>query len=442
MNHVDPAAIDTSTVAELCAELIRIDTSNYGVDPRTKPERPAADFVVDFLKKYGYESEIYESEPGRASVVLRVEGSNPDLPALVVHGHLDVVPAISDNWTVDPFGGEIKDGYLWGRGAVDMKNMDAMILTVLADMKTRGWKPERELIVAFFADEEAGGVLGAQWMVDNHPELFAGATEAISEVGGYSVQVGGQNVYLIQTGEKGMNWMTLTANGRAGHGSQVNHDNAITKLATAISRIGQEQWPIELTDTVRVLLEKVAELTGLPLSEDPDDLAALVKELGPASPFVGATLKTQANPTQLDGGYKVNVIPGVATGAVDMRPIPGTEDKADYIIRELAGSDIDVTSIVRTSGYEVPFDANLVDQMSAAILAEDPDAIIAPYLLSGGTDNKSLMQLGITGYGFVPLALPADYNFSAMFHGNDERVPLESLEFGTRTLARFLGGVS
>lgn len=436
--NVDPASIDTSAVADLCADLIRIDTSNFGADSRTKPERPAADFVVAFLRRYGYDPVLLESEPGRANVVLRVEGTDADLPALVVHGHLDVVPAMREDWTVDPFAGIIEDGYVWGRGAVDMKNMNAMILTVLADMTTRGWKPKRDLIVAFFADEEAGGVWGAEWMVDNHPELFAGATEAISEVGGYSVDIAGQTVYLIQTGEKGMNWLTLSARGRAGHGSQVNDDNAITSLASAVARIGAKEWPLHLTDTVRQLLTTVSELTGLPFTEDPKDLAALVDALGPASPFVGATLSTQSNPTQLEGGYKANVIPGDARAVVDMRPIPGTEDEAYEAIKDLVGEGIDVSSIVRTTGYEVPFDAPVVDRMATALRADSPDAMVVPYLLSGGTDNKPLMSLGICGYGFVPLALPAGYNFSAMFHGNDERVPISALEFGTRVLARFL----
>ena len=438
MNSVDPAAIDVSTVVDVCADLIRIDTQNFGDDPKTMPERPAADYVVEYLKRYGYDPVIIESKPGRANVILRVPGSDPELPALVVHGHLDVVPAIREDWTVDPFAGEVKDGYVWGRGAVDMKNMDAMILVVLADMKIRGWQPERELIVAFFADEEAGGVWGAQWLVDHHPELFEGATEAISEVGGYSVRVGDETVYLIQTGEKGMDWLTLTAHGRPGHGSQVNNENAITKLASAITRIGEWDWPIQLTDTVRTLLLKVSEITGVPFSEDPKDLAALVAELGPAAPFVGATLSTQANPTRLGGGYKENVIPGSATGAVDMRPLPGTEDEAHAIIEDLAGEGVDVSSIVRTTGFEVSFETEIVERMSQALLAEDPAAIIVPYLMSGGTDNKPLKSLGINGYGFVPMALPADFNFSAMFHGNDERIPVASLEFGTRALARFL----
>lgn len=437
---VDPSALDTSGVAQLCADLIRIDTSNFGDDPRTKPERPAADFVVEYLRRYGYEPIIIESKPGRANVVLRVPGTDPELPALVVHGHLDVVPAVAEDWTVDPFGGIIKDGYVWGRGAVDMKNMDAMMLTVLADMKERGWQPQRDLIVAFFADEEAGGVWGAQWMAEHHPELFEGATEAISEVGGYSVDVEGQTVYLIQTGEKGMDWLTLSARGRAGHGSQVNEDNAITKLAAAVARIGERKWPLQLTDTVRSLLMTVSELTGLPFSEDPDDLSALVRSLGPAAPFVGATLRTQSNPSQLDGGYKANVIPATAQATVDMRPIPGTEEEAHQTIRDLAGAGVDVTSIVRYDGFEVPFDAPVVERISEALLVEDPTAIVAPYMLSGGTDNKQLLPLGIQGYGFVPMALPADFNFSAMFHGKDERVPISALEFGTRVLARFLAG--
>lgn len=433
--------IDTSSVVGICQDLIRFDTQNFGPDPRTRGEAEAAAYVRELVESWGYETEVYESEPGRVSVLVRVTGENPDLPALIVHGHTDVVPAQAEDWSVDPFGGIIKDGYLWGRGAVDMKNMVAMMLVCLKDMAERGWRPRRNMIFAFFADEEAGGLKGAKWMVAEHPDAFAGASHAISEVGGYSVEVAGKRVYLIQTGEKGLRWLTLSAKGTAGHGSVVNDDNAITRIASAISRIGTHQWPLHLTDTVRALLRQVAELTGRPYAEDPETVADLVSRLGVAEAFVAATLTTRANPTQLTGGYKVNVIPGDATAGVDLRPVPGEEESALATIAELAGEGIELSTLHSDPGYESPFDAPIVEEMSGALLAEDPEAIIAPYLLSAGTDNKALAPLGITGYGFVPLALPADFDFPAMFHGVDERIPIESLHFGTRVLARFLAAV-
>lgn len=433
--------IDTSSVVGICQDLIRFDTQNFGPDPRTRGEAEAAAYVRELVESWGYETEVYESEPGRVSVLVRVAGENPDLPALIVHGHTDVVPAQAEDWSVDPFGGIIKDGYLWGRGAVDMKNMVAMMLVCLKDMAERGWRPRRNMIFAFFADEEAGGLKGAKWMVAEHSGAFAGASHAISEVGGYSVEVAGKRVYLIQTGEKGLRWLTLSAKGTAGHGSVVNDDNAITRIASAISRIGTHQWPLHLTDTVRALLRRVAELTGRPYAEDPETVADLVSRLGVAEAFVAATLTTRANPTQLTGGYKVNVIPGDATAGVDLRPVPGEEESALATIAELAGEGIALSTLHSDPGYESPFDAPIVEEMSGALLAEDPEAIIAPYLLSAGTDNKALAPLGITGYGFVPLALPADFDFPAMFHGVDERIPIASLHFGTRVLARFLAAV-
>lgn len=433
--------LDTSAVVEICRDLIRIDTQNFGPDPRTRGEAEAADYVVGLLRSWGYEPQTYESEPGRISVLLRIEGEFPHLPALIVHGHLDVVPARAEDWSVDPFEGVIKDGYLWGRGAVDMKNMDAMMLVCLKDMAERGWRPRRPLIIAFFADEEAGGLKGAKWMVEHHPEVFAGATHAISEVGGYSVDIAGRRVYLIQTGEKGLRWLTLSAKGTAGHGSVINEDNAITRIASAISRIGTHRWPLQLSDTVKALLRQVAELTGQSYGEDPQTVASLVSQLGVAEAFVGATLTTRANPTQLEGGYKVNVIPGEASAGIDLRPVPGDEEAALAKIEELAGEGIELSTLHSDPGYESPFAAPIVEEMSAALLAEDSEAIIAPYLLSAGTDNKALAPLGIVGYGFVPLALPADFDFPAMFHGVDERIPIDALHFGTRVLARFLAAV-
>ncbi|MPV35731.1 M20/M25/M40 family metallo-hydrolase [Georgenia subflava] len=425
-------------VVAICRDLIRIDTSNYG-DGSGPGERAAAEKVMELLTEVGWDPELVESAPGRASVLLRIPGTDPTRPALVLHGHTDVVPAAADDWTVDPFAAEVRDGMIWGRGAVDMKDMDAMMLAVVRDMGRTGWRPPRDLVVAFLADEEAGGVMGSHWLVDHRPEVFEGATEAVSEVGGYSVEIDGRRVYLLQTAEKGLAWLRLVADGRAGHGSQVNTENAITRLAEAVHRIGAHSWPLHLTGTVRQLLSGVADLTGTTFDpEDPDGIDRLVAALGPARKFVGATLRTGANPTQLGAGYKANVIPGQATASIDVRTIPGDEPQVMETLAELAGPHVRIERIHSDVGLEVPFEGDLVDAMVAAIDAEDPGATVLPYMLSGGTDNKALSRLGITGYGFAPLRLPAELDFAGMFHGVDERVPTDALEFGCRVLERML----
>lgn len=428
-----PSAQDE--VVDLCRELIRFDTSNFG-DNKGPGERKAAEYVAGLLEEVGLATEIVESAPGRASVVTRVEGADPSRPALVVHGHLDVVPAQASDWRVDPFAAEVQDGCVWGRGAVDMKDMDAMILSTVRELARSGTKPPRDLVVAFFADEEAGGTYGARYLVDHRPDLFEGATEAVSEVGGFSVTLGDRRAYLLQTAEKGLLWLRLVAHGRAGHGSQVNTDNAVTRLCEAVARIGAHPWPLELTATVKQFLAGVEEITGVPLP--PDDPDALVATLGTTAAFVGATVRNTSNPTLLEAGYKHNVIPGTATALVDCRFVPGQEEHLVATVRELAGDGVDVETAHRAIALDTPFEGSLVDAMVAAVQAEDPGSAVLPYCLSGGTDNKSLKDLGITGYGFAPLRLPPELDFAGMFHGVDERVPVESLQFGVRVLKRFL----
>ncbi len=431
-----PTAADE--VVGLCADLIRFDTSNYGTN-EGPGERAAAEHVAGLLDEVGLAPELFESDKGRANVVVRLPGTDSSRPALVLHGHLDVVPARAADWRVDPFAGHVEDGLLWGRGAVDMKDMDAMILAVVRQMAREGRRPARDVVVAMFADEEAGGVYGAHWAVRNRPDLFEGASEAISEVGGFSVDIDGHRAYLLQTAEKGLSWLRLVADGRAGHGSQVAEDNAVTHVAEAVARIGRHQWPLQLTPTVRALLEGVARLTGLRF--DPDDstsVDALVAALGPASRFVGATLRHTTNPTQLEAGYKANVIPGRAEATVDGRFLPGYEEDFTTTVKDLAGPHVRIEHVHHDVALEAPHTGSLVDAMSDALLAEDPGATVLPYTLSGGTDNKSLSRLGITGYGFAPLRLPADLDFAGMFHGVDERVSTDALVFGTRVLDRLL----
>lgn len=428
-------------VVRLCQELIRIDTTNYGPDGEGPGEREAADYVVEQLREVGLEPDLYESEPGRATVAVRIPGADRERGALCVHGHLDVVPANAEDWSVDPFAGEIRDGCVWGRGAVDMKDMDAMILACVRHLARTGTVPPRDLVVVFFADEEAGGVYGSQWMVEHHPDVFEGVTEAISEVGGYSVTVptsdgGTRRAYLLQTAEKGIAWLRLRAKGRAGHGSVPNDDNAVLHLAEALSRIAAHKWPREYIASVRGLLDGLSEMTGTGYSDE--DLEELLEHLGGAAGFVRGTLQDTANPTMLRAGYKHNVVPQEAVAAIDCRFLPGHEESLMETLRELAGEHVEVETEHRDIALDSPFEGPLVDTMRAALLEEDPAAEILPYCLSGGTDNKALSTLGITGYGFAPLRLPADLDFAPMFHGVDERVPTESLEFGAKVLLRLI----
>ena len=423
-----------SETARIARDLIRFDTSNWG-NGKANSETDAARYVGVFLESLGLSVEYIDSAPGRTSVVTRIPGANPELPALVVHGHLDVVPVDPAHWSVDPFAGEIRDGMLWGRGAVDMKNMDAMILTAVAEILRSGDKPNRELIVAFFSDEENGGVYGSHHIATHRSDVFAGATEAISEVGGYSVTIGDERAYLIQTGEKALIWATITAHGDAAHGSRVIPNNAVTKLAEAVVALGRAEWPVTMTRTTTALVAELAAMLDLPADTDPREVVAAT---GLAAGFLSPSLATTSNPTQLSAGYKHNVIPDTASAAIDIRPLPGTENEVLYRIREIVGPEIDIEIAVQDIGLENDFDTPIVAAMAKSLGAFDPGARMLPYLLSGGTDNKALAMLGIRGYGFAPLKLPADLDFPGMFHGVDERVPLDALDFGHRVLTDFL----
>jgi acetylornithine deacetylase/succinyl-diaminopimelate desuccinylase-like protein len=439
-NPAAAAVTAEDEVATLCSDLIRIDTSNRG-DHSGPGERQAAEYVAALLAEVGLEPAILESHPGRASVVTRIAGEDPSRPALLVHGHLDVVPADPADWAVHPFSGEITGSdttgpEVWGRGAVDMKDMDAMILAVIRQRLREGRRPPRDLVIAFVADEEAGGLWGARWLTDNHRDLFEGATEAISEVGGFSATIGGQRLYLVQTAEKGMAWMRLTVRGAAGHGSMLHPGNVVTELAETVARIGRHEWPTRLRPAAQEFLEAAAEALGI--GPGPDRSRQVLEKLGPLARMFAATISNTANPTMLNAGYKVNVIPGVATADVDGRFVPGYEDEFFAEIDSLLGPGVQREFIHRDIAVETEFDGALCDAMTAAILAADPTAKVVPYCVSGGTDAKSFSRLGIRCFGFAPLRLPDELDFFGMFHGVDERVPVDALRFGVRVLDDFL----
>src|SRR3984957_17068970 len=435
-NQVDgaPSAAEEEVVA-ICRDLIRIDTTNPG-DHSGPGERKAAEYVAGLLGEVGLAPAVLESHPKRTSLVARIEGADRSKPALLIHGHLDVVPANASDWRQDPFGGEIADDCVWGRGAVDMKDMDAMMLAVVRQRLRENRKPARDVVLAFTADEEAGGNWGAGFLAEQHADLFEGVTEAIGEVGGFSVTIGDQRLYAVQAAEKGLAWMRLTATGTAGHGSMIHTDNAVTTLAEALARVGRHQWPTQLPDSTKAFLQKASEALGVEF--DPRDPASIIGKLGAMSKMIGATTQHTANPTGLKAGYKVNVIPQTANAELDGRFLPGREEEFFEQIDRLLGTAVTREFIHHDIALETPPDGPLWDAMSAALSAEDPDATVVPYCLSAGTDAKWFSKLGVRCFGFSPLRLPPELDFSGMFHGIDERVPVSSLQFGVRVLDRLL----
>ncbi|MDY6869954.1 MAG: M20/M25/M40 family metallo-hydrolase [Actinomycetota bacterium] len=431
-------------VVELVSSLIRFDTSNTGDPDTTKGEGDCARWVAAQLEEVGYECVYVEAgAPNRGNVFARLPGADPSRGALMIHGHLDVVPAEPADWSVHPFSGAVSDGYVWGRGAVDMKDMCGMMIAVARHFKREGIVAPRDLVFAFVSDEEHGGTYGADWLVDNRPDLFNGVTEAIGEVGGFSLTVprrdgGERRLYLIETAEKGLSWMRLTSRGRAGHGSMLHDDNAVTVVAEAVAKVGRHRFPLVLSDTVQQFLTAVAEETGYSFDPDSPDLDGTIAKLGGIARIVGATLRDTANPTMLKAGYKANVIPQTAEAMVDCRVLPGRKEAFEREVDALIGPDV-VRSWERDlPSYETTFDGDLVDQMNASLLALDPGARTVPYMLSGGTDAKSFQRLGIRCFGFIPLRLPPELDFAALFHGIDERVPVDALEFGAQVLQHFL----
>ncbi len=442
MTSVKPAPEDE--VVELVSTLIRFDTSNTGELETTKGEAECARWIQQQLEEVGYTCEYVEAgAPGRGNLFARLAGADRERGALLIHGHLDVVPAEAADWSVHPFSGAVTDGYVWGRGAVDMKDMVGMMVAIARDFKRSGTVPPRDLVWAFVSDEENGGKWGSQWLVDNRPDLFEGVTEAIGEVGGFSLTVprkegGERRLYLLETAEKGIAWMRLTAKARAGHGSMVHEDNAVTAVAEAVAKLGRHRFPLVLAEAVTQFLAAVAEETGYDFDPDSPDLEGTVAKLGSIGKIVGATLRDTANPTMLKAGYKANVIPATAEAVIDCRVLPGRLEAFEREVDEIIGPDVEREWVQLLPAYETTFDGDLVDAMNAAVLEFDPEARTVPYMLSGGTDAKAFARLGIRCFGFAPLKLPPELDFASLFHGVDERVPVDALTFGTKVLQHFL----
>ncbi|MEV7968988.1 M20/M25/M40 family metallo-hydrolase [Sphaerisporangium sp. NPDC088356] len=425
-------------VASICSDLLKIDTTNDGT-PDGSGERLAAEYVAGLLSGLGIEPTVFESAPRRTSVVARIPGDSSE--ALLIHGHLDVVPADPAEWKLHPFSGEIADGCVNGRGAVDMKGTLSMTLALVSEWARQGLRPKRDIVLAFLADEEATGEYGAGYAVTRHRDLFEGCTEAISESGGFSVTVPRDaasddlRVYPVAVGERGTAWMKVTAHGVAGHGSKPPADNAVAELCRALARLADHRWPVRLTPAVASLIEGLGRALGTTI--DLDRLDEEVERLGKVGTLFKGVIRNSANPTMLTAGYKVNVIPGTAEAHVDGRFLPGFRDEFLETIDKLLGPKISREFVSFGDGVASPTEG-LFDDLCSALLAEDPAGRPVPYVMTGGTDAKSFATLGIRGYGFAPLLLDPRLDYFGMFHGVDERVPVAGLEFGVRVLDRLL----
>jgi acetylornithine deacetylase/succinyl-diaminopimelate desuccinylase-like protein len=448
--------VDLDACVDHLRALIRIPSVNppdggpevaAGRDPRGG-EAAAARYCAEVLGDAGIEAEVIELVEGRGSCVARMRASGTATEApLILMSHLDVVPVDAESWSRDPFGGDLIDGVVWGRGAVDMKDMVAMELAIMLALRRSGAQLRRDVIFAAVADEEAGGEHGARGLVDRRPELFHDAegrpaAAALNEVGGYSISLGGQRFYTIQVAEKGIVWTRLRTAGAPGHASMPHADNAAVKLASAVMALAADQsgrsarvLPLVADFLDAIGLGEVARLA----EEDPSAASAILAS-HVADPVMrrslDAMLRDTATPTVLHAGKKVNVMPGAGEAEVDVRTLPGTDQAALLAhLQRVVGDGASVEPVVALPAVEWPADAEIVGVMHAALRRADPEATALPMMITPGTDAKALAQLAIPCYGFAPLRLEADFPFLELFHGHDERVPVSALAFGLPVLA-------
>lgn len=417
--------------------LLRLDTTNPPGD-----EGPAVDYLVRVLREGGFEPEVLVSPQGRPNVIARLEGTGARRP-LLLGAHLDVVEADPARWTHPPFAGVEQDGCLWGRGAIDMKNMAAMAVAILVGMRAAGVQPARDIIFAGVADEEAGCTEGSAFLVDHHPGKVR-AEYALGEGGGFSVTFAGRRFYPIMAAEKGLVWVRVVAEGQPGHGSMPIEGSAVQKLARAIDRLASVRLPAHSSEPAERFVRGLAE--HAPLSSAVVLRLLLVESLRDvvldrvfpdpalARPFA-AILANTVSPTVLRAGGKTNVIPARAEAELDGRTLPG--QTTESFLRELeaiAGPDVRFEVIQAAPPVETSPDTDLFRHLCATVRRHDPEGIPIPYLCPGFTDAKHWSRLGARCYGFLPLKLPPDIKYADLFHGDDERIPLDGLDWGTRVL--------
>ena len=436
----DPELADDPVA--LLQGLVRFDTTNPPGD-----ERACVEWTEQLLDAAGFGTETYASDPDRPNLVARLPGDGP-APPLLLYGHVDVVPTEGQDWTHPPFEGVIEDGFVWGRGTLDMKGGVAMLLAAALRAAREDIGLAGDLVVMIVSDEEAGGEEGAAYMVEQHPEVFADIEYAIGEFGGFPMTIAGERFYPVQLNEKAICWSQLTFSGPAGHGSVPGDGGAMAEMARAVTAITESRLPVHVIPPVEEMLEAVAseldEETGAVVRAllDPEQTDEALAALDQDGGMVDALLHNTAAPTVVSGGDKENVIPGEVRLTLDCRLLPG--QTADDLERELRGvvpEDVGFEfDTLRYEAFPAETDTGLFDLLAATLEAADPEGTVVPFVLPGGTDGRHLSRVGVQSYGFTPMQLPEDFSFMDTIHAADERVPTEAVAFGTERLVEVLEG--
>jgi acetylornithine deacetylase/succinyl-diaminopimelate desuccinylase-like protein len=431
-----PSTVD---VISLTQELIRFDTSN----PPGR-ERAAIEHLAALLEQAGIEPTIVARDPDRPNLVARLVGRG-EAPAILMHGHVDVIPARAEEWEHAPFAAEIIDGELWGRGAIDMKSAVAQMTVAFVDAAVEGHKAPGDVVLAAFADEECGSDYGARFVIDEHPELLEGVAYALGEIGAFSIGLLDRRFYPVQVSEKQWCVLRLSTSGKAGHGSVPVREGAIAQLGQLLQRLDAQRLPLRVSALSRAMVEGFA--NGLPDEAasgflallDPERANAVLDGAGDAMALFDAVLHNTATPTRLHGSERADVIPGVATVELDGRVLPGsTPEELIEEVRSICGPDVKIELLQASPPPDAEPPMALFPVLAQALVAVDPDAIVIPMISPGVTDGRFLASLGIECYGYTPLALPAGFPLAELIHGANERVPVEALRFGTEVLKEML----
>ena len=426
-------------VAELLQTLIRYDTTNPPGN-----ERECAAYCRDTLNDAGIAAELIGSDPNRVNVVSRLPGRG-DAPPLLLYGHIDVVPTAAQPWDVPPFEGRRQDGYVWGRGALDMKGGVAMMMCAFMRAHREDTDLPGDVILALVSDEEAGGNTGAGWLVAAHPELFAGARYAVGEFGGFSRTYRGRKFYMVQVAEKQGCRVQATARGPGGHGSLVHHDTAPTRMAEFLVKLDRTPLPFHIHPVTRMMVEAMSSRLPLPDSAflrlllNPAFTGKILRRMSTVGRELEPLFRHTANATIIAGGEKANVIPSEVTVNLDCRMLPGypPEDLLGEL-QDIAGPNIEFQAL-RFAPKPWILNMGLFDTLSGIIREQDPEGVSVPMLMPAGTDGRHFASLGIQTYGWMPMNLPADFDFLKTIHAANERVPVSALEFGAEALHRLLG---
>ncbi|MCU0499735.1 MAG: M20/M25/M40 family metallo-hydrolase [Anaerolineae bacterium] len=423
--------------AELLQHLIRFDTTNPPGN-----ESACIAYVDELLREAGFETLIVGKTPDRTNLITRLKGRG-DAPPLLLYGHVDVVPTVGQTWQRPPFSGDLIDGYVWGRGALDMKGPDVMLITALMRAKAEGRELAGDVILTLVSDEEVGGQYGARYLVEQHPEQFAGVKYALGEFGGFSMYIGSKRFYPIMVAERRVCTVRATFRGAGGHGAMRHTGTAMGKLGRFLSHLDAQRLPVRVHPIVQQMIEIISRESDEPVKSlilrllDPAQTDQILDQIGNTARIFDPLMHNTANPTMVQGGTKINVIPSEVHVDLDGRLAPGVTTEEFLAELRAVSADAEFTVLI-DDDFTPQSDLSLFEMLSGILTDADPGGIPMPYIVSGATDGRIFSKLGIQTYGFVPMLLPEDFNFAATIHAADERIPVSSLEFGANAVYQAL----